>query len=130
MKPRTLPVLGIALTTVLLIDAAVTSVRAQALPSSGGMDLTLPSDMRNGAPPPVVARPGPATQPGRSAAHRHRDTKDGAKAEAKAAATPSGDPHPVELGVTMRGGSGTSRVYAPSGDSEAIREGGSAFGPG
>ena len=130
MMPRGLRVLGAALGAILLIDVAATPLRAQALPSSGDMDLTLPPDMRNGAPPSVMARPAPAMRQGRDPAHRHRDPKAANRTEAKAAPKPSGDPHPVELGVTMRGGSGTSRVFAPSGDSEAIQEGGSAFGAG
>ena len=128
--PHALHVLGAALGAVLWVDAALTPLQAQTLPSSGDMDLTVPPDMRNGAPLPLAAWPGPAMQPGRSAAHRLRDLRDGDKVQAKAAHLRSGDAHPVELGVTMRGGSGTSRVYAPSGTSEAIQEGGSAFGAG
>ena len=38
--------------------------------------------------------------------------------------------HPVDLGVTLRGGSGTPHVYGQTGTTQAIQESGSAFGAG
>lgn len=121
-----MPRLRHILSATLLIGAAVAPLRAQTLPAPGDADLTLPPEMRDGAVPPPAMSPAPAKRTMGETAPRRRDARGGAKAASARAGT--GNDHPVELGVTMRGGSGTPRVYAPTGTSQAIQESGSAFG--
>lgn len=96
--------------------------RAQALPGANSADLTLPPALRVGVAPASPTRSDRHHRVGRTvtqAVPRSPPVSHHATAE------PS---HPVELGVTMRGGSTTPRVYGTTGTSEAIQESGSAFG--
>lgn len=97
---------------------------AETLPGGDGTDLTLPPEMRAGTAAPPTRHPVNSRQAQRNVGLR---TDRDVPAPHHAAATPS---HPVELGMTVRGGSGTPRVYGSTGTSEGIQESGSAFGAG
>lgn len=124
-------IVGLALATLAICTSVgVPLIHAQTLPSANGTDLTLPPDLRERAGRPT------ATQETESRKRHHAGRTEKVAHPAPLPVGPAQisplatDPHPVDLGVTMRGGSGTARAYAPTGDSEVLQESGSAFGAG